>query len=498
MIKNKLITKKNYINFTFCHRSFFYSFYHKKKAKNDDKKQIEDLKLISKLIYKHLNVYNLNKIYKNKNTIKKVLREFKTIANINVIYENLSCQIDILKNNNDDEDSCDVYKIKACNSITKYIDECCTDLAFQKYILTKNNIRIKNTYIIYLNPNYIRNGDIEPDKLFIFHKIDDNKILEKSKYIKKNIEDIKEIIKNKKIKQRSDCKSDCVFFEYCHINLPKPNVTDINGIKKNYAHELIKKNIVTFEDLKKNKIIFKNKRQQIQVNTYLKKRKNSVNKELLKKFLCKINYPLYYLDFETMCEAIPPFDGTTTYEQIPFQYSLHIEKKKGSKLIHKKFIGSKIDCVEELTKKLIKDIPKNVCIISFHSLTEKNIIKKLAQKFPKMSEHLKNIESNIIDLLEPFKKGYYYHSMQGNSNSIKTILPALCPKMKNSYKKLKNIHDGSEALRMFPKLINMLNNKNIKKYQKIRKEMLKYCYLDTLSMNKILNVLYESLKENEL
>lgn len=67
--------------------------------------------------------------------------------------------------------------------------------------------------------------------------------------------------------------------------------------------------------------------------------------------------------------------------------------------------------------------------------------------------------------------------------------------MKNSYKKLKNIHDGSEALQMFPKLIDMLNNKNINKYQKIRKEMLKYCYLDTLSMNKILNVLYESVKE---
>lgn len=494
--KNIIITKKNYINFTFCHRSFFYSFYHKNKAKkNDDQKQIEDLKLISNLIYKYLNAHEIGQSFKNNNhLIKKILREFKTIANITINFEDLSCQIEILKNNNN-EDSYDLYKIKACNNIAKYMDECYTDIAFQKYILEKCDIKVKNAYIIYLNPHYVRKGDIELNKLFVFHDISNEKILEKSKEIEKNIEDIKRIIKDKKIKQRSNCKSDCVFLEYCHINLPKPNVTEINGIKKNYAHELIKKNIITFEDLKKNKITFKNQRKQIQINTYLDKKKFNVKKKSLKQFLDKITYPLYYLDFETMCEAIPPFDGTTTYEQMPFQYSLHIEKNKGDKLIHKEFLGTKINCVEELAKKIVEDIPQNVCIISFHSLTEKNMIKKLAQKFPSMRKHLDNITKNIIDLLEPFKKGYYYNSMQGSSNSIKTILPALCPKMKDSYTKLKNIHNGSEALQMFPKLIDMLNNKDIKQYQKTRKEMLKYCCLDTLSMNKILNVLYESIEK---
>lgn len=499
LINKEKITQKNYLNFKLCHRAFYYSFFDSDKCKKkDNQKQIEDFNLINNLICKHFNACDINQFYDENENIskaqitKQIIKKFNTIANAVFTYNNLKCSIDLLKKN--ENENFDLYKIKTSNNFKKHLKECCIETTFQKYVATKCDLKIENVYVIYLNPDYVRHGDIEILKLFIFQKLNNEQIFkEESEKMEKDIEMMNSIVNNRRIKN-SNCNANCDFFDHCHANLPKPNVTDINGIKKNYAHQLIKDGIVTYEDIKKQKKIFNDPRKQIQIDNFLNKKTFSVHKELLKNFLKKINYPLYYLDFETMNEVIPPFDGTKVYEQIPFQYSIHIETKKGSKLTHKSFLGKKMNCIKELAENLVKDIPLNSCILVFNATTEKNIIKKLARQFPEISKHLENIADNIVDLLEPFKKGYYYHSLQGNSNSIKNILPALCPKMKDAYKKLENIHNGSEASNEFPKMINMLNNKD-NQYKLIQKKLLEYCCLDTLGMNKILNVLYKSIEK---
>ena len=62
--------------------------------------------------------------------------------------------------------------------------------------------------------------------------------------------------------------------------------------------------------------------------------KEYVSKEHLKHFLSGLNYPLYYLDFETFNTAIPMFDGLSPHQQVPFQYSLHVVKSEGSEPEH--------------------------------------------------------------------------------------------------------------------------------------------------------------------
>lgn len=48
--------------------------------------------------------------------------------------------------------------------------------------------------------------------------------------------------------------------------------------------------------------------------------------EHIKAVLAKYQYPLYMYDFETMKAAVPRFDYSYSYQQIPFQYSVHIIK----------------------------------------------------------------------------------------------------------------------------------------------------------------------------
>ncbi|HEC1874012.1 TPA: DUF2779 domain-containing protein [Campylobacter jejuni] len=77
--------------------------------------------------------------------------------------------------------------------------------------------------------------------------------------------------------------------------------------------------------------------------------------------------------------------------QIPFQYSLHIDHK--DKLEHKEFLSEcGVDPRYELAKKLINDIPKDVCVLAYNASFEKGVIRNLAITYPELSEYLLNIE----------------------------------------------------------------------------------------------------------
>ena len=117
--------------------------------------------------------------------------------------------------------------------------------------------------------------------------------------------------------------------------------------------------------------------------------------------------------------------------------------------------------------------------------------KYLSEKFSDLSEHLLSLTDNYLDLLEPFKNVYYYNIKQGGSNSLKFVMPAICPEMANDYHNLSAVHNGCEALTTFHTLISQKENPE---YEKIKNEMLKYCELDTFSMVKILSGLKNLVK----
>ena len=71
------------------------------------------------------------------------------------------------------------------------------------------------------------------------------------------------------------------------------------------------------------------------------------------------------------------------------------------------------------------------------------------------------------------------------SYSIKYVLPALDKKMQESYKKLEGVQNGSQAMNVYA---NLSKQAEVDK-KRIRKNLLKYCELDTLAMVKILNKL---------
>ena len=174
-------------------------------------------------------------------------------------------------------------------------------------------------------------------------------------------------------------------------------------------------------------------------------------------------------------------------------HSLHYIEKEGGEIKHKEFLAeSGTDPRRALAEQLCSDIPVNVCVTAYNKAFECTRIKELADTLPDLSEHLMNIRENIVDLLVPFQSGWYYNRAMGGSFSIKSVLPAIFPDDPSlNYHNLEGVHNGGEAMTIFPKIKDMSPEEQLK----ARHNLLKYCELDTFAMVKVWEELVRAVEE---
>lgn len=129
--------------------------------------------------------------------------------------------------------------------------------------------------------------------------------------------------------------------------------------------------------------------------------------------------PRAYLDFETVNPAIPRWIGTKPFQQIPFQYSCHLEDAHGA-FRHRAFLSLDAgDPRRALAEQLVIDVGGESCrsIIAYNAPFEKLCVRELAAVFPDLKPQLEEIENKIVDLL-PVTRDHYYHRDQRGSWSI--------------------------------------------------------------------------------
>lgn len=417
-------------------------------------------------------------------TKKELEKENVVITEASFIYDDCFCSIDLLKKTGND---IEIYEVKSSTEISEIYLE---DISYQVYVLTNLGFNITKACIVYINNQYVRNGNLELDKLFNIEDVTDiakskhqevkNNIIEINKYMELVVEPKKDI--------DIYCQKpyECPFFNYCSRHLPSNNVFKIRNMKINEKYKLYHRGIYSFENLLNEDIDLYYKQQ---IRHELSNIEAEINIENIKRFMDELTYPLYFLDFETFQQPIPKYDGIRPYMQIPFQYSLHYIESINGELKHKEFLAEAgIDPRRKLAEQLVKDIPLNVCTLAYNMRFEKTVIKNLANMYPDLEEHLMNIYDNMKDLMIPFyNRDYYVKEMQG-SYSIKYVSPALYPNEPSlDYHNLDLIHNGSEAMNNFANL-ELLSQEE---QEKIRNSLLEYCELDTYSMVMI----WKKLKE---
>ncbi len=485
------ISKSLYCNYVQCKKMIWLNKYKKEEyVETKNNSVMENGNEVGDLARSYFGNYSLVKY--NDVLIKMIMetKEYlkqkkKIICEASFKFDNLFSSIDILKV---DDDGVSIYEVKSSTEVKDIYKD---DASFQSYILRKLGYKVKSVNIMYLNSEYVLKDKLDLTKLFNIEDITDLSI-KKEKEIEENVKEINEILDseeevNEDIDVHCFKPYDCPFFKYCSRHLKENNVFEVRGLNINKKIELYKKGIIDYKDLLNEKL---NKNYLEQIDFRINNREPKINKEKIKEFLETLKLPIYFLDFETYQDAIPKYEGQRVYGKVPFQYSLHYYDKDNN-LKHKEFLSKEdIDPRRSLAEQLVKDIPKDVCVLAYNMSFEKTVIKNLAELYNDLREDLLKINENIKDLMVPFKNRDYYVKEMDGSYSIKYVLPALFKDEPSlNYHNLDLVHNGSEAMDTFKKLGSYSKEER----EKVRESLLKYCELDTYAMVKI----YEKLKEIE-
>jgi hypothetical protein len=379
-----------------------------------------------------------------------------------------------------ENDKWTIYEVKSTTDIKK---EHIIDSAFQKVAFNQAGYDIANVNVIYLNKNYKLHGKVDPKGLFVIESVND-RISEIYSDIEAMTEDaiayIHKVDEPKTCSCRTKTKSShCPTFKYFNPDIPEYSIYNLTRVSSKKVNTLVDMEVYEIPDIPDDFDLSEAQRNQV---TAAKVGKPIINHEEIRKILNSLKFPLYFLDYETVSTAVPIFEGTWPYQQVPFQYSLHILRELNGELEHYEHLSQKKDGhpIPGLLAQMREDIGPVGSVIVWNKGFEMGRNKEMAKDYPEYSDFLLHVNERVFDLMEIFSKQHHVHPDFHGSNSIKYVLPVLAPDL--SYKLMNIPNGGIATLRWYESIAKEMNDEE---REKIYADLLKYCELDTLAMYRI-------------
>jgi hypothetical protein len=353
------------------------------------------------------------------------------------------------------------------------------DVAVQYHVLKGLGLDIDKVILMHLNNQYVFDGkNIRLERLFFRTDMTQKAIIYQKQVpsLLSGFNDMLAKPEEPKIKPGRHCNNpyECEFLEHCTKDMPEHWVLNLSGIGQKKLDEL---NTLGIEDIRDLPEYFPLNGIQERIKTCVRNDKDYISKGLEDE-LKDMEYPIHFLDFETLGSAIPRYVGTRPYQTIPFQWSDHILNEDGT-IEHREYLCEEDkNPREEFTLSLLDALGSNGSIVTYSDYEER-IIKGLAKGLAKYRGQLHALLDRIKDLLKIIRRHYYNPAFHG-SFSLKSVLPAILPEM--SYENLE-IQEGQLAGLEYLKMIDPATP--IEEKEKIKKDLLIYCGRDTLAMLKI-------------
>lgn len=404
---------------------------------------------------------------KNLDLTKTALNEKKPLFEAGFMTDNLFARVDILEPNKDD--SWNIIEVK---SGTKVKEENVHDVSFQKHVLEKSGLKIKDCFLCHINNEYVLDDELDIKDFFKIENINEE-VKEAEIGIQDRISEMLNILSSSlpvvTIGKQCSSPYPCTMMDECWGFLPDNHIFNLyRGGKK--CDDLFSQDIQAIADIPEDFKLTNNQAIQLKCE---KTGKPHIQKKELKQFLDGLIYPLYYLDFETINPAIPKFKGMKPYQRIPFQYSLHIEQNNG-KIEHFEFLAEgSSDPRRKFLESLKKHLGTEGSIVVYNEGFEKGVLKELAEAFPEYAGWINELLPRIVDLLVPFRNFHYYDPKQAGSASIKKVLPVMSDL---SYVDM-IINNGGDASLQYEMMVFETKTED----QKTRDALLEYCKMDTLA-----------------
>ncbi|MFT4309928.1 MAG: DUF2779 domain-containing protein [Candidatus Woesearchaeota archaeon] len=390
------------------------------------------------------------------------------------LHDRCYARIDILIPNNKGHD---IIEIK---STTRPKEIHYEDLRYQKHVVESCGISVNRCMIIHLNPDYVRKGDIVLKDLFVTSDvtIEVDSIGDISDRISEMISIIDQEYCPEFVPENILSEYSNPLIEEFYDTLPAGSIFELNRIRKAEALRLWNDGVRLITQIPAEYPLSQS--QKIQLGS---QQETVINHTKIKDFIDSLEYPISHMDFEAFQSPIPLYDNTRPYQQIPFQYSIHIEYEDN--IVHKEYLHEGMDDPRrDFISRLFSDIPDSGTILVYHEGFEKGRLREIARDYPEYADRINTILGRIKDLIVPFRNFYYHDKNQKGSNSIKAILPLFDSTNHSSL----NVKDGSQAMILYKEHRHDMP-------PDIRKDLLEYCCMDTMGMVIILKGLRSIIKK---
>jgi hypothetical protein len=378
----------------------------------------------------------------------------------------------------------DEWEIVEVKSSTAVKDVFLDDIAFQYFIFSGAGLKLRSCSVLHVSNGYVREGVI--DRSALFTKVDvTSDVLARLAVVPVRLAEMLKVVAldispTRKIGPHCDTPYTCALHDQCWSFLPDGNVLELyRGKKKGFA--LADRGVTRLADVPEDFGL--TAVQKIQRSVAIKGQAH-LDQDVIRQFLARLRYPLHFLDFETFMTAIPPFDRVRPYQQIPFQFSLHIVTAPGAEPIHHSFLAEgAYDPRRPFIDSLQNVLGDTGSVVVYNAAFERTRLRECCDCFPDIGDWLHGVELRFVDLLVPFRGFAYYHPVQKGSASIKAVLPALAGE---GYDRM-SIGDGNTASREFVRMT--FSNVSDEERQRVRRDLVQYCSLDTRGMVLILDAL---------
>jgi len=384
-------------------------------------------------------------------------------------HDGVSVRIDVLDRS---DPKPKMIEVKSSASVKEhYLDDC----AVQAWALEQNGLAPRQICVATIDTSFVYRGDGQYDGLLVETDVTDM-VRERLPLLPKLVTDARALLAqldepDVAVGTHCGAPHGCDFYSHCAPSAKKYSVLGLGGSKES-LFELMHLGFADLRDVPEDRLT--NDTQRL-IWRQSRAEKAHVGAEL-RQFARALPFPRYYLDFETMGPAVPIFAGTRPFEALPFQWSCHIETKRGA-LEHTEFLDlSGAPPMRALAERLVEALGTQGPIVVYTQF-ERRVIGELAARFPDLAPRLQAAAERIVDL-HPATRAHYYHPAMQGSWSIKAVVPTVAPDLR--YDTLEDVRDGLGAQMAYFEAIDPKTPPA--RRAALDRALRTYCRQDTLAM----------------
>jgi len=309
--------------------------------------------------------------------------------------------LDILVKNGD---AWDAYEVKSSRNLSETYYK---DAALQYYVLTEAGVNVRSFSLISINGDYIREDEIDIQKLFVIKDVSDEVKKRRPNIALKIEEQLRTISEANapKIEIGPQCYEpyDCDFIGHCWKGVKRPSIFEIPSLTKEEQFSIYKQYKNLEDSLQSAEL---NEINRMQIQAQLNKRAFKNNEEI-QAFIPKYD-EAYILKVLSFRPALPRYVGSKPYDSFAFGFALQKIKANGSKGDIIRFMANGKTNPSKIVFDKLKEVLEDDIPIFIYSNT-KNL----------------SIPFKTIDLSELLHKGYFYRPKITEDYTTKSLAKAM-------------------------------------------------------------------------